>query len=280
LRGKRINARAYHAGMNARERSETQELFIKDEVDIIVATIAFGMGIDKPDVRLVVHYTYPKTLENYYQEIGRAGRDGLPSDCVMFYTYADTRKHEFFINQIVDDDSRRRAQEKLNEVIHYAQLMSCRKKYLLGYFGEELAGTNCDGCDVCVPLASLGTSPATTSSETGALLPKKPKIKTEPVLDFKRKKGDLEFNQDLFEELRVLRKELADKDDVPSFVIFGNVSLQEMAYYLPRTPEDFSRITGVGAAKQKKFGKLFLTTITRFTKENNISSINIPNKKR
>ena len=120
LRDNNFNARAYHAGMGAKQRSSVQELFIKDEVNIIVATIAFGMGIDKPDVRLVVHYTYPKTLENYYQEIGRAGRDGLKSECVMFYTYADTRKHEFFIDQIEDVYLRRLSQDKLNAVINFA----------------------------------------------------------------------------------------------------------------------------------------------------------------
>lgn len=116
-----------------------------------VATIAFGMGIDKPDVRLVVHYTYPKTLEGYYQEIGRAGRDNLPSECVLFYTYADTRKHEFFINKIEDDLLRKKALEKLGCVMNYAELSTCRKKYLLAYFNEELSGDNCGSCDICLP---------------------------------------------------------------------------------------------------------------------------------
>ena len=129
---------------------QVQDLFIRDKVNIIVATIAFGMGIDKPDVRLVAHYTYPKTLEGYYQEIGRAGRDGLPSECVLFYTYADTRKHEYFIDKIEDDTLRERARRKLAEVSRFCKLTTCRKKYLLGYFGERLEGVNCGGCDNCL----------------------------------------------------------------------------------------------------------------------------------
>ncbi len=141
-------ARAYHAGLEKNKRTLVQNQFIKDEVDIIVATIAFGMGIDKPNVRLVVHYTFPRTLEGYYQEIGRAGRDGLPSECVMFYTYADTRKHEFFIYQN-EAKEKEKALKKLSEVIEYAELETCRKKYLLNYFGEEL-NENCGACDMCL----------------------------------------------------------------------------------------------------------------------------------
>ena len=149
LKMNNFNARAYHVGLEQGKRKLAQELFIKDKVDIIVATIAFGMGIDKPDVRLVVHYTFPKTLEGYYQEIGRAGRDGLDSKCVMFYTYADMRKHEFFINRITDNSLAEVAREKLSEVLNFCELSTCRKIYLLKYFNEEMKD-DCQACDICL----------------------------------------------------------------------------------------------------------------------------------
>jgi len=252
LRDNNFNARAYHAGMGAKQRSSVQELFIKDEVNIIVATIAFGMGIDKPDVRLVVHYTYPKTLENYYQEIGRAGRDGLKSECVMFYTYADTRKHEFFIDQIEDVYLRRLSQDKLNAVINFAGLTTCRKKYLLSYFGEDLKDGNCGGCDICLP------SGENIEEYVVKELPKS-----------KVKKIDLVYNQELFEELRALRKDLAMREHVPPFIIFGDAALQEMACYLPTDQEAFSCINGVGAKKLEQFGEIFLNVINNFAQKNN-----------
>lgn len=150
LRAEGFAALPYHAGLDNAKRKKTQELFIKDKINIITATIAFGMGIDKPNIRLVVHYTFPKSLEGYYQEVGRAGRDGLPAECVMFYTYADTRKHEYFLNDITDENLRRKAEKKLREVMEYAELNSCRRKYLLEYFGEKYASENCAGCDSCL----------------------------------------------------------------------------------------------------------------------------------
>jgi len=144
-----FNALPYHAGMGADARKKTQDFFIRDEVSIIVATIAFGMGIDKPDVRLVVHYTFPKTLEGYYQEIGRAGRDDLPSDCVLFYSYGDRRKHDFFIEQMPDTNRQMKELLKLEEVIQFCELSTCRRKYLLEYFGENLK-EDCGNCDACL----------------------------------------------------------------------------------------------------------------------------------
>ena len=140
----------YHAGLNDETRKKNQELFIKDDVNIIVATIAFGMGIDKPNVRMVIHCTFPKTLEGYYQEIGRAGRDGLKSDCVMFYAAGDKRKHDFFINQIEHEKTCEHEKQKLKEIINYSESLICRRKYLLNYFGEEFSDEKCNACDICL----------------------------------------------------------------------------------------------------------------------------------
>lgn len=150
LNEKGYKAIFYHAGLDYRVRKKNQELFISNKANIIVATIAFGMGIDKPDVRLVIHHTFPKTLEGYYQEIGRAGRDGKPSECILFYTFADERKHNFFIDQIIDPELKQRERAKLKQVMNYAETRICRKKYLLKYFGEEFKETNCGSCDNCI----------------------------------------------------------------------------------------------------------------------------------
>jgi len=363
LKLNKISAKAYHAGLSPNDRKSAQELFIKDKVDVIVATIAFGMGIDKPDVRLVVHYTYPKTLEGYYQEIGRAGRDGLASDCVMFYTYADTRKHQFFINQIDDNILRERAEAKLAEVLNYGELTTCRKKYLLKYFGEEMKGDNCGACDVCLTVKEMFDATVIakkiisavirTESRFGknyvidVLLGKKVQkikinnhdklsvfgivddytegelgqivnqlvnlgylVKTEgkyPLLSIvgkgmkfvtgdeklemvkpmadaldkkaSKKKGDLKYNTELFEVLRNIRRELAEEANVPPFVIFGDVSLREMAYYFPADKDAFAKIAGVGTKKLEQYADIFLKEIAIFARTNNIQPIAIDQKK-
>ena len=354
-----FSARAYHAGLEKNKRKLIQEMFVKDKINIIVATIAFGMGIDKPDVRMVAHYTFPKTLEGYYQEIGRAGRDGLPSECVMFYTYADARKHQFFINQIDDFKLRECAEEKLAEVLKFSELVTCRKKYLLNYFGEEQKTDNCDSCDICTTIKEkidatiiakkIISCIARTNNRFGAkyisdiLLGKNiQKIKinrhdqlsvfgiikdfdeaellqiikqligldyifknegqyptlnitkkgatflqskdtlelNKPVSDISsaKQKIDLDFNPELFYELRELRKNIAQEENVPPFVIFGDRSLQEMAYYFPRTKEDFSHISGVGDKKLTQYGDIFLNVIINFAKNNNIKPIPIVSK--
>jgi ATP-dependent DNA helicase RecQ len=145
-----FRALPYHAGLDGKQRTKNQDQFIKDNVEIIVATIAFGMGIDKPNVRFVIHYDMPKNLESYYQETGRSGRDGLRSDCILFFSYGDKSKIEYFIEQKTDARERDVAYDKLHKFIHYAESHVCRRKVMLEYFGESYTVENCQHCDNCL----------------------------------------------------------------------------------------------------------------------------------
>jgi ATP-dependent DNA helicase RecQ len=145
-------ARAYHAGLTAEERGRNQELFLRDEVKIICATIAFGMGINKPNVRWVIHYDLPKNIEGYYQETGRAGRDGLPADCLLLFSGGDAAKQTHFIDEIADEHERNVARAQLRQMLHYAESAGCRRRELLEYFGERFpaADGGCGACDNCM----------------------------------------------------------------------------------------------------------------------------------
>ena len=145
-----FHAAPYHAGLEG-DRAATQDRFINDQVPIVVATVAFGMGIDKPDIRLVAHYDLPSSIEQYYQETGRAGRDGLPADCVLFYSPGDRGRQEYFIGQMESEVERQGARLRLDAMVAYAELFTCRRARLLAYLGETLDREGCGACDVCEP---------------------------------------------------------------------------------------------------------------------------------
>ncbi|MGE4607275.1 MAG: RecQ family ATP-dependent DNA helicase, partial [Myxococcota bacterium] len=145
-----VKAAPYHAGMNTKDRNRNQEAFIRDEIQVICATIAFGMGIDKPDVRFVIHQDLPKNLEGYYQETGRAGRDGLSADCVLLFNAADVTKQTGFIEEKPDEHERTIARNLLQQMVHYAESRECRGKVLLDYFSETYDEENCGACDNCL----------------------------------------------------------------------------------------------------------------------------------
>ena len=150
LAGRGFSARAYHAGLDAEERSRNQEAFLRDDVKIICATIAFGMGINKPNVRWVIHHDLPKNIEGYYQETGRAGRDGLPGDCLLLFSGGDAAKQTHFIEEITDEHEKNVARAQLRQIMHYAECAGCRRSDLLEYFGEIFPSDNCGACDNCL----------------------------------------------------------------------------------------------------------------------------------
>ncbi len=149
LAGKGYSARAYHAGLDTDERARNQELFLRDEVRIMCATIAFGMGINKPNVRWVIHYDLPKNIEGYYQETGRAGRDGLPGDCLLLFSAGDAAKQTHFIDEMTNEQEAQVARNQLRQIMRYAEGAGCRRSELLNYFGEQWTLDNCAACDNC-----------------------------------------------------------------------------------------------------------------------------------
>ncbi|MBU4485628.1 MAG: RecQ family ATP-dependent DNA helicase, partial [Candidatus Delongbacteria bacterium] len=247
-----IRALPYHAGLQSDVRVNNQMKFIKDDVEVIVATIAFGMGIDKPNVRFVIHYDLPKSIEGYYQETGRAGRDGIKSDCILFFSYGDKIVHEYFIKQIENEQYRQTAYKKLRSVIDFSTGKNCRRKYLFKYFGEESDKENCNMCDICVPVEEM---------EIISLPKEKSKLsKAKKTYEFE----ESEYDQYLFDILRALRKKIADEEKMPPYIVFSDVALKEMATRHPQNLEEFLDISGVGEFKLKKYGSIFTEKIVEY----------------
>jgi len=257
------NAGTYHAGLTADVRRENQDKFIRDDIHIMVATIAFGMGIDKPDVRLVIHHSLPKAIEGYYQETGRAGRDGLPARCVLLYSVADKFKQEYFIGMLPDGEEKQQAQDNLSQTLTYGTLTTCRRKFLLKYFNEDYPEENCGNCDRCASFAPLQPAASTTKPRSNA---KPSKALQKSYVAGAPAQSD-DYDPDLFEVLRQVRTTEAKRLKVPPYIVFGDKALRDMAQNKPQTDEDFLNTNGVGDKKLKKFGEVFMEAIREYEKD-------------
>ncbi|MBI3131545.1 MAG: ATP-dependent DNA helicase RecQ [Acidobacteria bacterium] len=250
LREHGVKAEAYHAGLDAAERARVQEAFRKDDCDVVVATIAFGMGIDKPDIRFVLHRDLPKSLEGYAQEVGRAGRDSEPSDCVLFYSWADVMSLD---RMLEDSDAGMAAAQKaqVRAMFEFADGLRCRHQALLAHLGERMpaCGTACDACSGYDPMAA---APKVAKRKASTPLPVR-SVESE----------DPDGDEGLFQALRALRKQLADAKGLPPYVVFSDATLRLMAQHRPASDEHFLALSGVGPKKLTQYGDVFLAEIRK-----------------
>ncbi|QBF83238.1 DNA helicase RecQ [Shewanella maritima] len=345
LRLQGFKAEAYHAGLTQEVRADVQDRFIKDQIEIVVATVAFGMGINKSNVRFVVHYDIPKSIEAYYQETGRAGRDGLDAEAYMLFDPADIGRVRHLIEQSEPGPQQQVEFHKLNSMAAFAEAQTCRRQVLLHYF-DESASEPCGNCDICLDPpkqydgtqdaqkvlsciyrlnqqfgihytidvlrgskaanvldrghdklttwgigkdkstehwisvtrqlihlghasqditrgSSLKLNPSARAVLKGelALMLAEPRIQLTPVVEKRRSRAPQQYDRKLFARLKLLRREIAEENDIPPYLVFNDATLAEMAAMVPTSEAEMLAVNGVGAVKLERFGGDFLDEI-------------------
>jgi ATP-dependent DNA helicase RecQ len=256
-----IPAIAYHGKMETELRRRNQESWMADEVRVLVGTIAFGLGINKASVRSVIHLSLPKSIEQYYQEAGRAGRDGLPADCVLLWQKRDAGLLAHFIDQVIDPAEKERAWQRYHTIRRFVDSDSCRHRQICLHFGETPKWTECGACDVC-----SGT-PEWLSEPTVAKRKKSPFVPAAAVLAEQAGQAVApDFDPELREYLRLWRGAVASQENVPAFVVMHDTSLAEICRKRPASLAEIRGVSGFGERKTERYGQQILDALERFRK--------------